>query len=309
MVRRGAEFEEAVRALAEALNPSAEILFNHKVPDRDTGSLRQCDVWINARIGKHWPVSVLVSCKDHARKLHVGDVGAFCNEVHSTGASTGVIYSRSGFTGPALDKGRANGIACCRLYRREQADIPDAVWFTMYACNQQMRLELLSDLRGTGLDKWQDVFDLGCRGAGPTVIDAIANRFVESGDEVVRKHAAAKVPGFPSDWVADLRLELDGPPNCLHVRILGHWRRFRARLEATLLEGSYCLTNRAFAGRQVGPSVAIREEHPGEAWEEMMDGAFALPQNSAIHILSHPSIEGIKDTLCTGLGPSRLPGL
>jgi hypothetical protein len=93
MIKPGREFEEAVYTFAKALDPTAEILFDHSVLDRDTGKPRQCDVWINAKFGGHWPISILVSCKDHNRKLHVGDIGAFCDEVRSTGASTGVISS------------------------------------------------------------------------------------------------------------------------------------------------------------------------------------------------------------------------
>src|SRR5437870_2697652 len=94
----GRKFEEAVYAFAKALDASAEVLFDHKVKDRDTGESRQCDVWINAKFGGHWPQSIIVSCKDHKRKLHSGDVGTFCDEKRSTNATMGVMYSRSGFT-------------------------------------------------------------------------------------------------------------------------------------------------------------------------------------------------------------------
>jgi predicted helicase len=127
--RPGSEFEEAVYHFAQKLDPSAEVLFNHSVPDRDTGEPRQCDVWINAKFGGHWPLAILVSCKDHKRKLHSGDIGTFRDEVRSTGASTGIIYSRADFTEPGLRKAQANGFPCCRIYQREPADIPESFFF------------------------------------------------------------------------------------------------------------------------------------------------------------------------------------
>ena len=57
----GRKYEEAVYAFAKTLDPSAEVLFDHKMPDRDTGELRQCDVWINAKFAGHWPLSILIS--------------------------------------------------------------------------------------------------------------------------------------------------------------------------------------------------------------------------------------------------------
>ena len=103
----GRKFEKAVYAFAKTLDPAAEVLFDHNVIDRDTGESRQCDVWINAKFGGHWTQSIIVSCKDHRRKLHVGDIGTFCDEKRATGATMGVIYSRTGFSKPAIQKARA----------------------------------------------------------------------------------------------------------------------------------------------------------------------------------------------------------
>ena len=156
---KGKGFEHAVHAFAQSLNPTAEVLFDHKVEDRDTKTLRQCDVWINTTIAGHWPLSVLVSCKDHTRKLHVGDIGAFVNEVNSTGASTGVIYSRYGFTKPAILKAKANGIACCRLFENKQADIPEAITFHQYTCNPYFRFSIDENPDPARFHTWNDIFD------------------------------------------------------------------------------------------------------------------------------------------------------
>ena len=158
--RHGLAFEKAVYAFVNTLDPKAEVLFDHKVPDRDTGTPRQCDVWINANFGGHWPLSILVSCKDHKKKLNISDIGTFKDEIHSTGASTGVIYSKSGFTKPAIEKAKSSGIACCRLYENEPADIPDLFTFESYAFTPQVKLALESNVENTMIKTWGDIFAL-----------------------------------------------------------------------------------------------------------------------------------------------------
>ena len=302
MPKRGADFEQAVYAFAKALDPSAQVLFDHNGPDRDTDRPRQCDVWLNAKVGGHWPLSILVSCKDHARRLDVGHIGTFCDEVRSTGANIGVIYSRSGFTEPALEKAKVNGIACCRLYRGERADIPDAVWFDSYSCSQAVALGLESKPQEMGLGKWNDIFDLKVKGSASTVLDSIAEGFVQSGDQILRKRQRETPKDWPSDWKALLQIELADTANRVGIYVIGHWRRYRARLEAVHLKGSYCVTGKSFAGAQLGPSIALRESHPGEGWVEIMEPTSLPSANCILHIRSHPNVDTLKEMLRSEFG-------
>jgi hypothetical protein len=307
MSKPGYEFEKAVYAFIEALDPSAEILFNHKVRDRDTNTLRQCDVWINAKFGGHWPLSILVSCKDHARKINISDIGAFCNEVRSTGASTGVIYSKSGFTEPAITKAKANGLACCRLYQNEPPDIPKAIWFEHFTCTQSVKLALKTDLRRFEFETWNDLFDIRSDDTKTTILDIISETFVSSGDQVASEHKELfkeKHNFFPEDWAMELRFTIDGIEEEIQIQILGHWKRYRARLEANLLNGSYCLTDESFTGQQVGPYIDVKGEHPGKHWEEITEKDFSLPSNMILAVLYHPS--GIKNQLREVMGPQKL---
>src|SRR2546430_2453487 len=96
--KSGRDFEEAVFSLVKALDPTADVKFDHKVIDRDTGTPRQVDVWVNGKYGGHFPFSLLISCKDYNRKVTVQQMGTFCDELRSTSASFGVIYSHAGFT-------------------------------------------------------------------------------------------------------------------------------------------------------------------------------------------------------------------
>lgn len=46
MARRGELFERAVLEFYKGLVPEAQLLFDHKVPDRQGGKERQVDVWV-----------------------------------------------------------------------------------------------------------------------------------------------------------------------------------------------------------------------------------------------------------------------
>jgi hypothetical protein len=114
---RWKSFEIAVAQFASAMDPRAHVQWNVRTPDLDTGHPRQRDVWIKATLCGIFPITVLVSCKRHRRKLHEGDIDSFIGELGSSRANLGVIYSFRGFTTPALEKAKARGICCCRLYR------------------------------------------------------------------------------------------------------------------------------------------------------------------------------------------------
>lgn len=291
----GRKFEEAVCAFARTLDKSAEVLFDYKAPDRDTGELRQCDVWINAKFGGHWPLSILVSCKDHKRKLNSGDVGTFCDEKRSTGASTGVIYSRSGFTKPSVKKAHANGIACCRLYDREPADLPTVVWIEHFLCKPTIELRLSKSPTQYGLTTLSDLFNLTLEGNQETVLSLIAKTF-SAGEKKAISHQKSSLKQkvtFPADWQSDLILKVAGFDQDLVVTIIGRWKKYRAKSEATLLNGSYCVSDGSFRGTQYGPSIDTWGEGPGDAWEELPVTEFSLPMNSALAILSGTDVSDV----------------
>jgi len=278
--RVGSQFETAVFAFAKGLNPDAEVLFNHSVPDRDTGAPRQCDVWINAKLGGHWPLSILVSCKDHKRKLDSGHIGTFRDEVRSTGASTGVIYSHSGFTKVALEKARSSGLSCCQIYQNEPADIPEAICFEQFLCSPQARLDLLDQTIDHPLNTWGDIFAL--KYDEGMVLDIISKLISEKEQEAADKIKASK--SFPPDWAVEIQLWLNDSTNMIKLLVSERWEKYKARMEATLLDGSYCLTNKTFRGIQQGPSIDIRNTNPGESWIKIEDADFSLPTNRIITV-------------------------
>ncbi len=302
----GRKFDEAVYAFAKTLDQSAEVLFDHKVPDRDTGELRQCDVWITAKFAGHWPLSILVSCKDHKRKLNSGDVGTFCDEKRSTGASNGVLYSRSGFTTPAVKKGQANGISCCRLYDNEPADLPTSVWIEHFLCKAVVHLGVSADFTNSKLRTWNDLFSVANGENKNTVLDIIAETFSAGEATVVSELKNPTRRGlvyFPAAWTEELSLRPVSIDQNLIVSVGGSWRKYRARSEAILLSGSYCVTDGSFKGTQVGPSIDTWGVDLGHAWQEIFDEDIRLSSSLCVTILSGSDVRGV---LREKIGPSPI---
>ena len=291
MSKSGRKFEEAVCRFAKTLDPNAEVIFDHNVLDRDTGTPRQCDVWINAKFGGHWPISILVSCKDHKRKLNIGDVGEFANEVHSTSASTGVIYSSSGFTQQAIKKAQSNGLACCRLYQGEPADIPEIIWFESYTCKVRVSLTLKTDLRSSRITTWNDLFDCVAvdEQGEQKVIDILTNVYVDSEKKIVSEVKNTK--SFPTDWQNNVTIFNVNGIDEIKFQVFCKWVKYRARQEAHLIKGSYCLSDGSFTGSIFGPPVDTQSEDPGDNWVEINDEEGLLVKNAAIMILYKGDME------------------
>lgn len=285
--KHGLAFEKAVYAFANTLDSKAEVLFDHKVIDRDTGTPRQCDVWINAKFGGHWPLSILVSCKDHKSKLDINDVGTFLEEKRSTGANYGVIYSKSGFTKHAIEKAKVNGIACCRLYQNEPADIPELIIFESFACLPQIQLRAIKIQSSHNIRVWNDIFDLDDE--GEKFIDYIEREFHIAEQQSVEN--VAQTLSFPVNWELILRLVSDNKDEKIVIKIIAVWRKFKAQVEATLLNGSYSILDNSFKGSFAGPWIDTQSTHPGNGWVEIDDSKFVLPKNNMLAILYSGNIK------------------
>jgi hypothetical protein len=96
---------------------------------------------------------------------------------------------------------------------------------------------------------------------------------------------------------------VNGIENEIRIQIAGHWKLYRGRTEANLLNGSYCFSNSAFHGQQIGPPVDTQSTHPGEGWVEIIDKDFVLPPNRVIVILGEGNV---RQALRDGLGLKSL---
>lgn len=270
MAKPGLDFEKAVFAFVKALSVTAKPYFDHRVPDRDTGRNRQVDCWIEANLLDHFPIAVLVSCKDHKRPVNVSTMGSFCDEIRSTSANLGVMYSTSGYTKQALAKAKTNGISCCRLFRNEATDLPQILIIQHYYFCRPRAGAALIEARGLG-DEFRilrDVFDLRVAGKdNKTILETIYETYRrgESESRQQTKEHGRK----PSDWSADLTLADDASGISIKFRVECHWLLYRSKMEAILVNGSYNLANKSFLGSQSGPSIDTQSVEPGEGWEEM----------------------------------------
>lgn len=286
--KNGYGFERAVFDFVTRLDTNAEVLFDHKVLDRDTGTPRQCDVWINAKVMGHFPISVLVSCKDHGRKLDVGDIGSFCNEVDSTGASYGIIYARAGFTKPALAKAKANGHSCCRLYLNEPSEPPEAVAITCFLSNPRISIAAKTVVgvpRTAVRMSFDEIFSIPTglpNGQRGVVLDLVLDFFYGFSQRSVIE--AKEADRLPQEWTQQLRLYSPERQLCCVFFIEGSWKHYRGLARATLLNGSYCFADDSYFGWLLSPNVHVYNADPGEEWEKIEEDTPFTPNALIIPI-------------------------
>ncbi|GAB4156766.1 MAG: hypothetical protein Tsb009_33810 [Planctomycetaceae bacterium] len=273
-------FEEAVAGFVQALGPDAKVTHNVKVPDRDTGTPRQIDVWVEAKFGGHFPFKIHVSCKDWSQRLSIDDVDHFNSELRSSGAHVGVIYSLNGFSDNAIEKAKALGISCCRLFENQPADLPDSLVFHSYCFTPRMRLELVEPASAEWAgSKWSDVFALPTNiPDGPeTVVDYLVECYAEHDVSGERMKKTRKV--FPTAWAVEFKISFseDDVKSTLWIRFGGSWRIYRGDVEAVLASGSYNITDENFVGSLASPWVDTQGPNPGPHWTEVESPPDSVP--------------------------------
>ncbi len=283
-MKKGKAFELAVHDFVKRLAPNAKVIFDHKVKDKDTGSYRQVDVWIETLIENHFPLSILVSCKDYKRKVDIAHIGTFINEVRSTGANTGIIYSSSGFTKTAIKKAHSNGLSCCRLYENQPADLPEVLFLTHYLVKPAFKIHFIE---ATGIDKtintWGDLLDLITVG-NKTVYQELVDDFTQFNKTFENELPKTTKLSFPKSQRLSLKYECsDGSNLFLYLDII--YKYFKGKIEAQIINGSYCINNRSFLGSQSGPVIDMKSSNPGPGWVEVPEPS-DLNFNSCIAFLT-----------------------
>ena len=279
-MKKGKQFEVTVHNFLSKLAPNSKVIFDHKVVDKDTGKKRQIDVWVETLIANHFPISILISCKDYKKsKINVTHIGSFINEVRSTGASTGILYSKSGFTKPAVQKAAANGLSCCKLYENDQPDIPELLTFHHFTSCPVRQFQYITSKNLNDVQSWGQLYDLKLID-GNTVYEALES-YLHDFENITKKNISLKI--LPIGGTADVDLVLKNYGN-LKMRIKLGYKHYKGKIEAQLVNGSYCLTNKSFSGTQTGPVIDTWGPHPGPAWEEI-DSNYQLPLNTVICIL------------------------
>lgn len=107
MTKLGDEYQEIVGLVRQALDPDAQVNTGQWIEGPD--GQRDMDVEVRGTLNgeSHF---VLVECKDWKRKVGIDVVDALESKRRDLGADSAAIYSNSGFTEPALRKGKRVGI-------------------------------------------------------------------------------------------------------------------------------------------------------------------------------------------------------
>ena len=256
------DFELAVAAFCQAIAPDAKVTHDAMIPDGDTGSPRQRDVWIEALIGEHFPVKILVSCKRYTRKINVQQVDTFIGELASSGAHVGVIYSASGFTKDALAKAKKRGISACVLLANQPPPIPAVLAFEAYFLDE--RIQLVAN-GAAGAVNWPELLnaDGEIDGVAMPAHQAIATLFIRDLAALQEAVSAMQLP-VRQNFVS---LQHADAADIIRVGIQSQWLIYRARTEAWLVNGSYNFTGGDFKGSVATPSIDTQGSHPGPGWD------------------------------------------
>jgi len=281
------EFEISVANFVGALDPGAEVKHNVRLPDKHTGAPRQRDVWVKAKICKHFPVNVYISCKHKGRKLNQQDIDAFYGELTSSGAHKGVVYSYSGYTENAICKASNLGISCCSLYQDRPPEIPNILIIPRaYCCTPKIAISYISPIpNGWHLITWDDIFSIKVNVqdvSKKNLLDFVSNIYLEmEKDSVINRKGT-----FPFDWALEINVpnpNEDSDP--LRINLQGKWKVHLGKSEGYLVNGSYSFTEEEFIGTQATLVIDLKGSNPGPNWILLKDIPTEVGSNFAIFIL------------------------
>lgn len=303
MAKPGRDFEDAVHQFVKMLSPDAQVLFNAKIPDRDTGSPRQVDVWVQYTLLGNVPVSILISCKDHRRPLDVGEIETFISEIRSTGAAQGVLYSRGRFTEKALVKAKANNVSCCRLFDDAPPELPSELIITTHIAHPVYRIAATTEEKDFPTDlMWRDILDCTvvsgqARGKCVDMVFKLCRQLHERS----MADTATKLPGMTGEMV------IKQIPQCPSLRIHGAivWDWFEGGLNALRLTGSLNVNTNWFVGSAKTTEIPIQSTPSLGTWKRCPPPD--MPQDKiriTINLLALPFPEILKQTM----GPHRVFG-
>lgn len=118
--RPGIKFQNFVAMLERVLHDAegVEIHSPLRLPDKDTGRLREHDVVI-VRTTHHGRSMTAVEARYRSRKVTVGQVESFAKKCERTGIHHGVIVAAKGFAQSARKKADALSVSCVDLAKAE----------------------------------------------------------------------------------------------------------------------------------------------------------------------------------------------
>lgn len=118
-------FEQLVTAIEQHLCPhGATVLSPDHIIDKTTGQSREVDASVRYRIGSV-PILITIECRDRTATQDVTWIEQLIAKRESVGASATIAVSSTGFSGPALDKAKANEIEARVLREVSEESIRD----------------------------------------------------------------------------------------------------------------------------------------------------------------------------------------
>ena len=128
-----------------------------------------------------------------------------------------------------------------------------------------------------------------------TILDIVSDAFLKRQEQ---SSLARKDASFPEDMTNDLEFYLVGNEYPLRIQVVLHWRKYHGRMEAKLVNGSYCFLNDSFAGHVKFPPIHMGAPHPGEGWEEITVERPILPAKRAVSVVTTNDVrQTLRDTL------------
>lgn len=284
------QFEQAVGAFLQALDPSAKVTHDKQTPDADTGTPRQRDVWIETTFGGHLQITILVSCKRKKAKLNQQDLDAFVGELRSSGANKGVLYAYSGFTKPALQKAHAIGISCCVLFEGSAPEIPVVLAFNAYCFRELVSLRVDGVPEGSTYT-YAEVLEIEASDHAPErpAVQLLSEEFRKAKPDITAGHGS--LPAGRRAEIAGMIEHLGIP---LRLILETRWAIYRAKLESWLVNGSYSLTEKDFKGTMMTPAIDTFSAHPGPGWEQIEADEMTTRSFTAVYFGADDSEEALR---------------
>jgi Restriction endonuclease len=129
------DFEKLIARIYSQLQPDAVVEHDDHIVGR-SGVRRQIDVSIRTTVAGQ-ALLTIVSAKDWARPVDIGDLDGFAGMVEDVGANNGVMICRQGFTNGAKRSAKRRGFDLCqahdamsRRWRLDAITIP-ILWRTL----------------------------------------------------------------------------------------------------------------------------------------------------------------------------------
>ena len=252
-------FEKSVKKFLDALDSKAKVIHDKKTIDNDTKELRQRDVWIESSVCGI-PIKILVSCKYLNKKLNVSHIGTFVEEINSSEADKGVIYSKSGFSKNAFMKAKKHKISCCELYQDQPPSIPDVLILSRYLYKTLPSLLVIKKSRD--ISNWMELFELKIK-SNIFLIDRLVEIYEEMEGYALKKENL--INRFPRTWYREEKIQDFAGGETVFNLTLG-WRFYEADFAGHVVSGSYDFSKNNFTGCQIGPTIDLTGVSLDSGW-------------------------------------------